>query len=301
MARSRSAAAIEAIANNVIKGKGRTLTEIMLEVRRRKGQKKYNLPRLMKLKENVDDVISRDMQLFYMNVENESDKLVIYLHGGAYIDDFLPFHWAMLEKIASKTNATFILPDYPLAPFSDFRECYDKMTVFYKKILEYYPDKDIIFMGDSAGGGLALGLTMYFNELGLRLPDRHIVLSPWVDLIMDNPEIKEYLDVDPFLKLEDLKVDAEYWANGTDLKDYRLSPLYGDVSMFKDVALFTGTHEFFYPDIIRFSHKLDEANINNRVLVGEGLNHVYPIIPSPEGEIAINIIGDLIENNNVTV
>ena len=255
----------------------------------------------MKLKENVDDVISRDMQLFYMNVENESDKLVIYLHGGAYIDDFLPFHWAMLEKIASKTNATFILPDYPLAPFSDFKECYDKMTVFYKKILEYYPDKDIIFMGDSAGGGLALGLTMYFNELGLRLPDRHIVLSPWVDLIMDNPEIKEYLDVDPFLKLEDLKVDAEYWANGTDLKDYRLSPLYGDVSMFKDVTLFTGTHEFFYPDIIRFSHKLDEANIKNRVLVGEGLNHVYPIIPSPEGETAINIIGDLIENNNVAV
>jgi acetyl esterase/lipase len=71
--------------------------------------------------------------------------------------------------------------------------------------------------------------------------------------------------------------------------------------MFKDVTLFTGTHEFFYPDIIRFSHKLDEANIKNRVLVGEGLNHVYPIIPSPEGETAINIIGDLIENNNVAV
>ncbi|MBQ2659232.1 MAG: alpha/beta hydrolase [Erysipelotrichaceae bacterium] len=296
MKRSKQAAICERIARKAVVPKGKTMTEVILAFRRAKGEKKYRLPLLVKIKDRgkIEDIDS-DMQLFYMNVESESDRLIIYLHGGAYVEEMLPFHWLMLDKITSKVDSTFIIPDYPLAPYADYRECYEKMRIFYEKVLKYYPEKKIIFMGDSAGAGMALGLNMYFHKLGLKTADKLILLSPWVDLIMDNPEIKDYLKLDPTLKYDELKVDAAYWANGDDLHDYRLSPIYGDMEGLKDVTLFTGTHEFFYPDIVKLSKILVDKGVRTRLYVGEGLNHVYPAFPIPEADQAIQTICDIIK------
>lgn len=282
------------VAKTAVVPKGKTITDVVLAYRKAKGKKKYNLPLLVKLSEKVDDVIDDDLRLFYLNTESNSNKIVIYLHGGAYVDEFLPFHWLMLDKITREIDCTFIIPDYPLAPHFNYKDCYKILLKFYKKVLKYYPDKQIFFMGDSAGGGLALGLTMYFNEKGLRLPDKHILLSPWIDLNMDNPEIDKYIKVDPTLNRDELLVDALYWANGTDLKDYRLSPIYGDVTCLKDVTLFTGTHEFLYPDIVKFSRILKRKKIKNTLIIGEGLNHVYPAYPIPEADEAIKQISKII-------
>ena len=295
MTRSRNAQICEMLAKRIILPKGKTMTDVILAYKRARKKQKYNLPLFMKITDNVDNIVSHDMQLFYMNVESQSNSVVIYLHGGAYVQEMLVFHWLMLDKITSISDSTFIIPDYPLAPYSDYKKCYEKMTEFYKKVLEYYKGKRIIFMGDSAGAGLCVGLCMYFNEIGLPQPDKLILLSPWIDLVMDNPEINNYIKDDPTLKYDELKVDAMYWANGADLKDYRLSPIYGDVSCLKDVSVFVGTHEFFYPDIMKFVDKLNENHIQNDVHVGEGLNHVYPVFPIPEADEAIKIMSKLIK------
>ncbi|MBQ1476913.1 MAG: alpha/beta hydrolase [Erysipelotrichaceae bacterium] len=297
MEKSKQAVILEKIARRAIVPKGKTMSEVILRFRKMKGKKKYDLPLLVKIKDRgkIDDIVSRDMHLFYMNVESQSDKLIIYLHGGAYVKEMLPFHWLMLDKITSRADVPFIIPEYPLAPFADYEDCYQKMEVFYRKVLEYYPDKKIILMGDSAGGGLALGLAMYFHTLGLKTPEKLILMSPWVDLVMDNPEIEKYIPVDPTLKYDDLSVDARFWANGTDLRDYRLSPIYGDLEGIRDVSLFTGTHEFFYPDIVKFYELCKEKKIPCDLHIGEGLDHVYPAYPIPEADEAIETMVEIIE------
>lgn len=290
MGRSKSAKICERILKRVILPKGETMEDVILAYRRQKGERMYDLPLMLKIQKNIDKVMSDDLQLFYMNVESESDKLIVYLHGGAYVSEFLPFHWLLLDKITSRIDSTFIIPDYPLAPYNDFRDAYQKLTKFYEKCLKYYPDKQIIFMGDSAGGGLCAGLNLYFHEVGLPVVDKLILLSPWVDLIMDDPEIEKYVKVDPSLQIGELRADAYYWANGTDLHDFRLSPIYGDLSCLKDVTLFTGTHEIFYPDISKFHMLLKANGVKSRLFVGEELNHVYPAYPIPEAEEAIENI-----------
>lgn len=295
MPRSRNAIICEKLAKRIILPKGKTMSEVMLRYKRARKKQKYNLPLLMKMSDNVEGIVSHDMKLFYMNVESNSDTLVIYMHGGGYVDEMLVFHWLMLDKITSGSKSTFIIPEYPLAPYYDFKDCYKKMSEFYKKVLEYYKDKKIILMGDSAGGGLCVGLSMYFAKHKLRQPDKLILLSPWIDLVMDNPEIDNYIKDDPMLKYDDLKVDAKFWANGTSLRDYRLSPIYGDVTCLKDVTIFVGTHEFFYPDIVKFAKKLEENGVKNKLYVGEGLNHVFPVFPIPEAKEAIKRITRIID------
>ncbi len=47
------------------------------------------------------------------------------------------------------------------------------------------------------------------------------------------------------------------------------------------VLLFVGTDEIFYPDVTKFFHMLD-TDVSNELIVGEGMNHVYPIFPIEE-------------------
>ena len=271
------------------------MTEVIMEYRKLKGQKKYNLPLFVKAQQNVEQIFSADMQIWYMNVESNSNSIIIYLHGGAYVEEILAFHWLMLDKITSLVDSTFIIPDYPLAPYSSYEECYDKMTVLYEKVLKYYQDKQIILMGDSAGGGLALGLCQYWNTLKLRQPDKLILMSPWVDLTMSNPDMDSFKPFDPTLKKDELLIDAMYWAKGTPLNDYRLSPIYGDMSVYKEVHMFTGTHEIFFPDINKMHQQLLSCGIKSELIIGEGLNHVYPAFPIPESNEAINHISEIIK------
>lgn len=61
-------------------------------------------------------------------------------------------------------------------------------------------------MGDSAGGGLSLAVAEYFRMEGIRLPDELVLISPWVDTVMENEEIKAYEPKDPFLCVSSLRV-----------------------------------------------------------------------------------------------
>ena len=152
-----------------------------------------------------------------------------------------------------------------------------------------YPDKKFILMGESAGGGLSLALTEYFKEEGIRQPDELVLICPWVDTSMDNEEIKEYESVDPFLSAPSLRICAKRWAGDLDVHDWRISPIFGEVSGIRNVTLFTGTREILYPDAIRFFHLLD-ADPSNELIVGEQINHVYPLFPIKEVKPAVDKI-----------
>jgi len=159
----------------------------------------------------------------------------------------------------------------------------------YKEYCETHPDQKIVLMGDSAGGGLVAALAEQFKEDGIRMPDELILLSPWVDMSMENEQIKEYEPRDPFLPMSQLVMCANYWKGDLDLHDRRLSPIYGDVKGIRNVTAFVGTCELFYPDVTKFFGMLDE-DPSNELIVGEEMNHVYPLLPIKEAEPAVEKI-----------
>ena len=79
---------------------------------------------------------------------------------------------------------------------------------------------------------------------------------------------------------------GEVWANGLDLTDPRVSPLYGDLSGLPHVTLTVGTWEVLYPDIMLLKEKLDQAGTACDLIVGERMIHCYPICPIPEAKAA---------------
>lgn len=296
MARSTTATITEKLISIGSKAKPAIISEALLEYKKFKGnEKKYSAPLLVKLFGSLKEENFEEMQVFSLNQQDSNEYTIIYLHGGSYVNEIMAFHWAMLSNISNLFNSFILVPDYPLAPLHDFKQAYQELTDFYKHYIKDNPNKKIILMGDSAGAGLAIGLAQYWYKNNIIQPNKIIALSPWLDLTMENEEIKDYQPLDPMLNVDKLKTDAQYWANGTDLKDYRLSPIYGDVAGLKDISLFVGTHEIFYPDITLFYKKLQENNIKSRLYVGEGLNHVYPAFPIPEAKVALQQIVDIIK------
>ena len=120
-------------------------------------------------------------------------------------------------------------------------------------------------------------------EAGDTQPDELVLISPWVDITNANPDIADYVDADPLMVPEPLAEIGRCWAGDTPPIDWHLSPIYGDLSGLRKVTTFVGTREIFLPDNALFHAKLLEAGVDSTLHVGENLNHVYPMFPTPEG------------------
>ena len=226
---------------------------------------------------------SANGRMFYVNEKTSSKYTVFYIHGGGYEHDFSQFHWLFIRKIVERTDALVIAPAYILIPFGTYRQAFDLIMPVYNDYTKQHPEKKIILMGDSAGGGLALALAEQIKMEGGRIPDELILLSPWADIAMENPEMKEYEPKDPWLSRPWLSVCARYWADDLDLHDYRVSPMFGDLKGLSHVTVTVGTHELFYPDITKLYGMLDQ-DASNELITGQEMIHVYPLVPMPEAK-----------------
>lgn len=228
-------------------------------------------------------------RVFYANEDSRSGITVFYLHGGAYFMDFTNAHWRFLKKLVEGADVKLIAPAYRLVPFATYREAFDLVVPLYREYREAHPDQKVVLMGDSAGGGLSLAVTEALKADGICLPDELILLSPWVDVAMDNPQIGKYESRDPFLSVQSLKLCAEKWKDDLDAHDWHVSPIYGDLGGIRNVTVFVGTSEIFFPDVTKFFRMLDR-DPSNELIVGDEMNHVFPLFPIPEAVPAINKI-----------
>ncbi len=228
-------------------------------------------------------------RVFYAHEDGRSGTAVFFLHGGAYFFGLTRSHWKFLESLITEADVRVITPAYRLVPFATYREAFDLLVPLYKEYREAHPDHRIILMGESAGGGLALALTEQFKAEGSRLPDELILMSPWVDVSLDNEQIGGYASADPFLSVRPLRLCATYWKGGLDMHDWHVSPIYGDLKGIRHVTVFAGTREILYPDITKFFGLLDD-DPSNELIVGEEMVHVYPLFPIPEARPALDKI-----------
>lgn len=219
-----------------------------------------------------------------------SDKVIMYIHGGAYISPGERFHYRFVEKLASTCNIDIYDVDYPLAPNHTYKDAY-------KLLLEVYDtfNKEVIIMGDSAGGALTLSFTMYLRELKKKLPSKIVLISPWVDVTMTNSDIARFEKTDSMTSTYGLVECGKMWKGELDSKDYRISPIYGDVKGLPDILMFGGTRELLYPDLVKMDMIFKLNKVNSKFIQGYKQGHIYPLYPNKIGDKAVNEIKEFIK------
>lgn len=217
------------------------------------------------------------MQYFVLNAQDDPEKLVFYFPGGSYTDIPRAVHFQFLNALAENTGAMTVLPVYPKVPNANAEESYAAVTAFYKDFMAEQDCARLFFMGDSAGGGMALSLAMQLRDAGIAGPDEMILLCPWVDVTMSNPDIAAYEKRDTALDKTQLARLGELWADEFSTTDPIISPLYGSVEGLGEIHLITSKGEILYPDIMLFADKLEAAGTDYDVTVSPGMFHVWPL------------------------
>lgn len=226
-----------------------------------------------------------------------SKRVILYFHGGALVYGPTQLHWNALSRIVKKTNTKAFLVDYPKAPEHQIREVNEEIDAIYNYLLTIHPPDSIIFMGDSAGATLALLLIQRLIKKKLPLPRAAILISPVLDCSMSNPSILDIERNDLMLSRKGILSAKKMSAGNMDLRSEEISPLYGSFKGFVPIYLFSATHDVMHADALLFKEKLQKENVETEVIVGEGMPHIWPLLPiMRESKVALHRISEIIND-----
>lgn len=219
---------------------------------------------------------------------------ILYFHGGAYVKSFSRPHWDFLALLVNKTHCTITAPDYPLAPANTYKDTFAMVGKLYRDLIEKVDPGELILMGDSSGGGLALALAQLMKNEKLPQPGQIILLSPWLDLSLTNPEIKDIDPSDLFLGVEGLQLAGSAYAGDTSPDYYLLSPINGPLEGLGKMSVFMGSREILVADARKLKKIAEAKGIPLNYHEFEGMFHAWMLLNLPESKKAKKLIMELI-------
>jgi len=197
----------------------------------------------------------------------------LYIHGGAFVAGGGTFAKAQGARAAAATGVRTVSVDYRMPPDHPFPSAPEDCVAVYEALIERVDPKRVVIGGASAGGNLAAAATLMIRDRGLTLPAGTILLTPEVDLTESGDTFRTNEDLDVVLKRGLPECNALY-ANGHDLRDPYVSPLFADFTKgFPPTLLQSGTRDLFLSNTVRLHRKLRDARIDAELHVWEAMPH----------------------------
>jgi acetyl esterase/lipase len=206
----------------------------------------------------------------------ESRHVVLYFHGGVYVigDAFLAA--GLASQIGRRTRAKVISVDYRLAPEHPYPAAVDDALAAYQALLQDGVDpSDIVFAGESAGGGLAVATMVNARDHGLDLPAAAYVMSPYVDLTLAGTTLEAKRDVDPLLSFAALQARVTDYVSEQDAALGLVSPVFADLSGLPPLIIQAGSHEVLLDDAIRLARQAAIVDVDVTLDITPGVPHVF--------------------------
>jgi epsilon-lactone hydrolase len=206
----------------------------------------------------------------------EARHVVLYFHGGVYVmgDAFLVADLA--SQIARRTDAKVISLDYRLAPEHPYPAAVNDALAAYEALLhDGIAPSDIVFAGESAGGGLVIATLVNARDHGLPLPAAAFVMSPYADLTLAGTTIDTKGPVDPLLSREALQARVPDYTSGHDPAIGLISPIFADLSRLPPLGIQAGSHEVLLDDAVRLARQAATADVEVTLDITPGVPHVF--------------------------
>jgi epsilon-lactone hydrolase len=225
--------------------------------------------------------------------QSRTDRCVLYFHGGGYVVGSASLYRDFLWRIAAATRACVLYFDYRLAPEHPFPAAVDDSLRAYHWLADRFDHRRIAFVGDSAGGGLALAAVHKLRDEGFALPGAVVALSPWTDLALTGPSLQANAVADPMMNVSGLPSLVDHYLAGADPRHPYASPLYGDPSGLPPTLIQVGSDEILRDAAVRMAEKLTAAGCVTEIEVWPRMPHTWQLYARfiPEGRDAIARIG----------
>lgn len=207
---------------------------------------------------------------------------VLYWHGGGYIYAAAEAHWNFLAYMAEKHGWRVIAPLYPLAPANEVGRTTDFALSFYKDFVTRQAGAPFTMAGDSAGGGLTAATVLAARDAGLALPEKLILICPWLNADPSHVDQSGIEPRDAILTIRGIRDAGRIYAGAVGVSDPRVSPIHADWSGLPPILSFGGGNDILVVDARALKAKL--PLVDYREL--DGMIHDWPIFTFPESRAA---------------
>lgn len=222
--------------------------------------------------------------------DGAGQTVLFFVHGGGYVVCSPRTHRPLTSRLGLALKATTYVPHYRLAPEHAFPAGLEDMLQAWRGLLASGVNaQDVVMAGDSAGGGLALALTLALRDQNLPMPRRLLLISPWTDLTLSGESLTRNNDLDPMLSLAWIHAKTPLYLGKTAPANPLVSPLFADLHGLPPTLVQVGSDEILLSDSERLAARADAAGWDLTLTVWEGLFHDFQMMGDvlPEADIAI--------------
>jgi monoterpene epsilon-lactone hydrolase len=206
----------------------------------------------------------------------EPRHVVLYFHGGVYVMSDAALVAGLASEVGRRTDAKVISVDYRLAPEHPYPAAVDDALAAYEALLqEGIIPSDIVFAGESAGGGLAIATLVNARDHGLPLPAAAFVMSPYVDLTLAGTTLETKRELDPLLRRELLEPRVADYTARQDAALPLVSPIFADLSGLPPLIIQAGSHEVLLDDAVRLTRQAATADVDVTLDITPEVPHVF--------------------------
>lgn len=206
--------------------------------------------------------------------------IILHCHGGGYSTGSSLYARTLTSKLAESTSMDVFCFDYRLAPEHPYPAAVeDAMKAWNYLMLLGYGARDVVLTGDSAGGNLALALALKLKEEKRLLPRGLVLMSPWTDLTSSGRSFQTKAELDPVLNRPYIDRMVKAYAEGQNLENALISPLFGNFEGFPPAYIQVGENEILLSDSLRLHQAFIDANVSVKIDVWPGMWHVFQMSP----------------------
>lgn len=209
-----------------------------------------------------------------MKKYSPTNTCIMYIHGGGYVSGDIAGYFGLVEKISDMYSCPVLLPQYRLSPEVLIETSVNDLYEAYTTINTEFTN--IVIMGDSAGGGLAVLLSKRLRDKQeLNHISSLVLFSPMLNLECNT---NSYIYNDDPMMSSDIVKQCAYFALGGKNPSEINNPIMGFFNDFPPTFISVADDELFYDDAITLTEKFEHNKGMYELHVYKNTIHSFPVL-----------------------
>jgi len=231
--------------------------------------------------------------------ESRPERVLLYLHGGAFIFRFPNTHAALAARLCRRLGMRALMVDYRLAPEHPYPAAADDCHAAYRWLLAQGCDPSgVVIAGDSAGGNLTLATLHRIKAAGEPLPACAVLMSPFVDFTLSSRSLFANERRDPIFTLAGIVALRELYGPPERFLEPSLSPLFGAFTGLPPMLLQAGSTEMLLDESARVAARAHAAGVPVEFEIWDRLPHVFQAFDAlPQAALAADSIARFVRRH----
>jgi acetyl esterase len=206
--------------------------------------------------------------------------VIVYYHGGGFVIADIEVYSASAQALCEQTGAVVVSVEYPKGPEKKFPAAHNVAFDAYQWTLKNAASikgdpKKVALAGESAGGNLALNVSIMARDKKIQLPLYQVLVYPVADNDMTNESYTKYAMAKPLNKAMMEWFVKNYLVSTAQSSDKRISLVDANLAGLPRTLIIGAEIDVLQTEGKLLADKLKDAGVNTEYKLYNGVTHEF--------------------------